>query len=81
MTFADKINAVESIIKISKGKEYNLIGRGALDNFPVFTMPYEYLLWWKGHPPTKENAGLKIVVWERNGEIVVHEKKNIVNGK
>ncbi len=32
-------------------------------------MNYEYLLWWKGFPPSKENADIKIFISESNGKI------------
>jgi len=75
LTISKQLVAADSIIKKTKGRNYNLVGKGELSFFPVFTMPYEYLLWWKGYPPTKEDAAFKIVVWERDGEIVVYEKK------
>jgi len=75
LTISKQLRAADSIIKIAKGKNYNLIGQGELSFFPVFTMPYEYLLWWKGYPPKKEKVGLKIVVWEKDGEILVYKQK------
>jgi len=75
LTISKQLVAADSIIKIAKGRNYNLIGQGELSFFPVFTMPYEYLLWWKGYPSTKENVALKIVVWEKEGEIIVYEEK------
>jgi len=75
LTISKQLVAADSIIQIAKGRNYNLIGQGELSFFPVFTMPYEYLLWWKGYPPKKENVDLKIVVWEKNGAIIVYEKK------
>ena len=75
LTISKQLRAADSIIQIAKGKNYNLEGKGELSFFPVFTMPYEYFLWWKGYPPTKEKVGLKIVVWERDGEIKVYKEK------
>jgi len=74
LTISKQLVAADSIIQIAKGRNYNLIGQGELSFFPVFTMPYEYLLWWKGYPPTKEKVDLKIVVWEKEGEILVYKK-------
>ena len=73
-TFSKHLQAIDSVIHIAKRRDYNLLGKGVLSNFPVFTMPYEYLLWWKGYPPKKENTDLKIVVWEKDGEIIVYKK-------
>lgn len=75
LTISKQLIAADSIIQLAKGRNYNLIGQGELSFFPVFTMSYEYLLWWKGHPPTKEDADLKIVVWEKGGHIIVYEEE------
>jgi len=75
ITFEERMKAVDSMIKTTKGKPYNLVGRGELSDFPMFTMNYEYLLWWKGYPPTKENVALKIVVWEKEGDITIYQEQ------
>lgn len=75
-TYKDKLLASKEIVKIADGRKYNLIGRGTLDNYKSFTMPYEYLTWWKGNGPVKENTNLKIVVWEKGNTIVVYEDKH-----
>jgi len=80
ITITEQIEASDKIIQLVKGRNYNLVGQGELSFFPVFTMPYEYLLWWKGQPPVKEKVDLKIVVWEKDGEIIVY-KENIKNQK
>src|ERR1035437_10083780 len=53
--FLIRINAVNQIIKLSDNKPYNLIGKGAGSQFRSYTMNYEYLLWWKGHPVSNTN--------------------------
>lgn len=78
ISFKERLEAIDSVIKIAGGRQYNLVGRGALSEFPSFTMNYEYLLWRKGHPLKKGNVDLKIVVWERDGDIIVY-KKDIKN--
>jgi hypothetical protein len=75
LTISKQLVAADSIIQIAKGRNYNLIGQGELSFFPVFTMPYEYLLWWKGYPSRKEKVDLKIVVWEKDGAIIVYEQE------
>lgn len=70
-TYKDKLIAVDEIIKVSDGKSYNLIGKGELDNFKSFSTPYEYLLWWKGHPPSENEEKLKIIVLEKDDEILI----------
>lgn len=69
------IAASDRIIGLTEGRPYNLIGKGELDNFPVFTMPYEYILWYKGYPLEQKPVSLKIVVWQDRDEIKVYEKK------
>ena len=75
ITFEERVNAADSLIKIANKRPYNLVGRGELSDFSMFTMNYEYLLWWKGHPLTKEDVDLKIIVWEREGNILVFKEK------
>lgn len=75
LTISDQLRATDSIIKIAKGRDYNVIFKGELDFFPAFAMPYEYLLWWKGHSFKKESVDLKIVLWEKDGEIIVYQQE------
>lgn len=69
--FKNRIKATNEIIALSQGREYNLIGKGEGSQFRSFTMNYEYLLWWKGHPVSDKNVGLKIIVFEKGREIKV----------
>jgi GT2 family glycosyltransferase len=62
--YQNRINAVEKIIVLTKGQEYNLIGEGNGSQFESFTMNYEYLLWWKNNPASKDKEKLKIYVSE-----------------
>lgn len=62
----NRIIAAENIIVLSKGREYNLIGEGNGSQFKSFTMNYEYLLWRKGHPVSKEAEKTKIYISEEN---------------
>lgn len=70
-SFNQRIRAVDKIIQLTKGQNYNLIGRGEGSQFESFTMNYEYLLWWKGHPPSKNPVSVKIYVEEKEGKILV----------
>ncbi len=54
----------DNIISLSNGKKYNLIGNGIGSQFESFTMNYEYLLWWKKHPPSTKSESLKIIISE-----------------
>ena len=71
----NRLTAVNQIIKIGNHKKYNLIGQGAGSQFQSFTMDYEYLLWWKGYPPSKTPEQLRIGVSENNGNINVFQLK------
>ena len=72
--FENKIKAVDEIISVTKGQEYNLIGKGPGSQFTSFTMNYEYLLWWKGHPPVKSKVGLKVIVSETPKGIIINKR-------
>lgn len=62
---SERKNASKEILKIARGREYNLIGVGPGSNFESFTMNYEYLTWWLGkNPPSKSDQKLKIIVDE-----------------
>jgi hypothetical protein len=72
--FKNRINAVNKIIKISNGQKYNLVGKGPGSQFISYTMNYEYLLWWKGYPPSHKNESLKIIISEDLAGIHVNRK-------
>lgn len=74
ITFKDRENAAGKIIKLTKDKRYNLIGKGEGSQFESFTMNYEYLLWWKGHPPSKNNSKAKIIISEDHKDIIIEKK-------
>lgn len=71
ISLVERLYAVDEIIRLADGQEYNLIGKGKGSEFKSYTMNYEYLLWWKGHPPSKKDLKNKIVVEDRNGEVLV----------
>jgi len=75
LIYKDKLKASERIVELSKGENYNLIGKGVLSDYPSFTMPYEYLTWWRGNAPSKTNTKLKIIVWEKENEIIIFTDK------
>lgn len=68
--------AAEAVIKLTKGQKYNLIGRGPGSQFASFTMNYEYLLWYKGFPPSKTSTSQIISIAELNGKIIISRQKN-----
>lgn len=70
ITFQERMDAVETVIKLSRGKQFTIVGKGELSDFPVFLMPYEYLLWWSGYPVSFFTNN-KIVIEEKNGNVYV----------
>jgi len=71
-----QIVAADEIIKLAGKKNYNLVGKGVLDNFPVFTNAYDYLTWWRGHGPSKDEMKLKIIVNPVESGINVYKQTN-----
>jgi hypothetical protein len=72
--FKYRLEAVNKIISLTGHQEYNLLGSGSGSQFKSFTMNYEYLLWWKGHPPTNKNVKVKIVVSETQNGIIISKR-------
>jgi hypothetical protein len=73
--FKNRMLVVDKIISLSGGREYNLVGEGKGSEFSSFTMNYEYLLWWKGHPLSKVNQKTKVFISEDNKGIQVSLKR------
>ena len=74
-SFIKRIESADRIINIVKNQKYNILGRGEGSQFESFTMNYEYLLWWKGHPPSKEIARIKIIISESPSGIAIEKKE------
>ena len=72
--FKYRVQAADKIISLTDNQEYNLTGSGSGSQFKSFTMNYEYLLWWKGHPPTNKNVKLKIIVSETQNGIIINKR-------
>lgn len=62
-TIREKEAIAKEIISKAKGREYTIIGKGPGSEFVSFTMPYEYLTWWLGSPPSKR-ATMKIEIYD-----------------
>jgi len=71
ITHTTRLKAIDEVIRISDNKSYTIVGKGELSDFPVFLMPYEYLLWWKNNPINKVNPEIKIEIWEQDNTITV----------
>lgn len=75
LTIKKQMDASTRVISIAGKHRYNIKGKGELSNFPVFTMPYEYILWWKGSPPSHMKEKIQIEIWEKGDKILVEKKK------
>lgn len=70
--FSKRIAIAEKIVNEADGRPYNIIGRGDGSQFESFTMNYEYLAWWLGHPPSKSPQKLKYIIQEnKNGIFLI----------
>ena len=74
MFFLQRVEAARSIVKDAGKKEYNLIGTGPGSSHESFTMNYEYLTWWLGNGPSKEEQALRFVISEENYGIQVQKE-------
>ncbi len=74
-SYNTKLEAVDQVIELAGLNSYTIVGRGELSDFPVFLMPYEYLLWWKQKPINKTNPEKTIEIWEQGDIIRVTEIK------
>lgn len=70
-TFAERIKAAQNIVKNTNGKAYTIVGKGPGSEFESFTMNYEYLTWWLGNGPSKDNINLTIVIRESKNGITI----------
>lgn len=70
-TMTDRINTANKIVSLANGKKYNLIGKGRGSQFESYTMNYEYLLWWLGHPPSKNPQSLIFTVEDTTGKVIL----------
>ena len=73
--FENRIKAVDKIINLANNNGYSLIGKGPGSQFESYTMNYEYLLWWKGYPPSKTSGNLKIYISEDDNGIHLEKKE------
>ncbi len=76
-SFIDRVQAAKEIISQADGSRYNLKGKGPGSQFESFTMNYEYLTFWLGNPPSKNNEKKKIFISEERNDIkVIQENKD-----
>jgi GT2 family glycosyltransferase len=72
--YSNRLSIAKEIIKNANGRNYNIIGTGDGSKFESFTMNYEYLTWWLGHPPSKSNQKLKYIIRENKNGIMLINK-------
>ncbi|MFH1187084.1 MAG: hypothetical protein V1697_02835, partial [Candidatus Levyibacteriota bacterium] len=75
-TLKQRIQVSKKIISESEGHNYNLIGRGIGSEFRSFTMNTEYLTWWLGKAPSKNNEEIKFFISEESGNIKLIKKED-----
>jgi len=63
-SFSMRMQIAKEIVRESNGRGYNLVGKGEGSQHKSFTMNYEYLTWWLGHPPSKKNEDFKFAIEE-----------------
>lgn len=75
LTLKKRVNESMEIIKLVKGQDYNLVGRGEGSQFSSFTMNYQYLTWWLGHPPSKDEKKIRIYIEESKDGIRIKKRE------
>jgi GT2 family glycosyltransferase len=70
-TLSEKQKIARQIVQITQGKSYNLKGKGPGSQFESFTMPYQYLTWQLGHPPSSKKQQIQIIIEESKTKIEV----------
>ncbi len=73
-SFSEKVEASNLIIRKASGRNYNILGKGEGSEHESFTMPYEYLTWWLGQPPSGKNEKLKFYL-DGNTDRIEFEKR------
>jgi 4-amino-4-deoxy-L-arabinose transferase-like glycosyltransferase len=63
-TFTNRLQIAERIVKEAGRNGYTIRGTGSGSQFRSFTMNYEYLTWWKGHPSMSGSTKLQYTIRE-----------------
>lgn len=72
--FIDRLTTSKRIVSVVGNRSYVLIGKGEGSQFRSFTMNYEYLTWYLGHPMGDKTSKLKLVIEEKNNRIYLEQK-------
>ncbi len=67
ITLTERMTITDEILKKVGDHPYLLKGSGMGSQFSSYTMNYEYLLWWKGHPPSND-AEILVTVSDRENK-------------
>lgn len=73
-TFSDREETMRTILNTVHGGDYRLIGLGNGSQFQSFLMPYEYLGWYYGNPPSK-NKGQTFIIEEKDTGITLLQRQ------
>ncbi len=73
LQFSKRLSIAHEIVKKSKGREYNIIGKGKGSEHKSFTANYEYLTWWLGHPPSTEKGDIVFTIDEKEGRVYLNK--------
>lgn len=73
ITLESRENVTRNIISNSLSQRFILKGDGDGSQFRSFTMPYEYLLWYRGHP-VNSSAKQTFLIKEDRGEIYLSKE-------
>ncbi|MDP2637834.1 MAG: glycosyltransferase [Candidatus Levybacteria bacterium] len=74
LSFSKRFSIAKEIVRKADGKKYNIKGVGPGSQFESFTMNYEYLTWWIGHPVSRNYQELRYVIKEDKDNIYLEEK-------
>lgn len=75
-TLDKRLEAAYQILNIAGNKDYNLKGKGPGSEHESFTMNYEYLTWWLGHAPLRNDQSLKIYISESEAGVKIEKLNN-----
>ncbi len=79
ITYKERLLAAKEIIQKADHRQYNLVGEGPGSKFASFTMNYQYLTWFLGHPVSSSLQKLQFVISETPFGIIV--AKQVVHMK
>jgi hypothetical protein len=73
-TFVERMQVARTIVKEAGGNRYTIKGVGEGSQFASYTMNYEYLTWWLGNAPVKDEQKLQFIIDETPEKILLQKK-------